>query len=197
MSIYYNFYKTSGKLATNTEWHARITEKGLTTSDELCDIIEKSTTLTTTDLKGALSAITRQLINELKKGRRVHIEGLGYFSLKMQGEIDKDKNGGPKLIHPSVRTILFKPEQQILNQFHNAVFRQQQERGKHSAELSKDDIIQKTEKMFEQKKYFTAKQFAKHLQLTISTAYGRLKMLQEQKVIKAINLSHRLVYVKP
>ena len=53
--------------------------------------IETATAMTVADLVGALIALKHELAEQLKLGNRVHLPGLGYFSLAVRGELYEDE----------------------------------------------------------------------------------------------------------
>ena len=196
MSIEFDFYKTNGALAKKQPYHVRVVERSTVQTDELAQRIQNGTTLSIPDIKGTLSALTTEMVNQLTMGHRVHIEGLGYFSLAIDGEITTDKNNQLRLKNPSVRTIRFQPEEQLTQQFQNVSFTCQHHKGNTSNEHNEQSVKHVVDELIAQRGFFTPNEFFKAAQLTRSTGYRLLKELQKDKYIENIGTPGQLLLVK-
>ena len=177
MSIEYDFYKTNGALAEKQPYHVRVIEHSTIQSDELAQRIQSRTTLTVPDIKGALSALTEEIATQLSSGHRIHIEGLGYFSLSIEGEITKDKEDQLRLRHPAVRTIRFLPEDQMMDKLKDTSFTCQHHKGSASKEYDKTSIKVVVDHLLTEKSFFTPNDFFRAAHLTRSTGYRILNEL--------------------
>ncbi len=173
MAINYDFYKTTGVLAADDKWYVRAVDNGTAETEELMQYIQEGTTLTTSDLKGALDALAVQIRRQLADGRNVHIEGLGHFSLSIGGEVTTDSKGRLRLKQPAVRTVNFRPDAGLLRHLSNASFTSSAHRGRHSEAVSEAELPAAIDRLCATTGHFTAAQFRKALRLTSSTA-GRL-----------------------
>lgn len=194
MSIEYDFYKTNGALAKKQPYHVRVVEHNTIHSDELARRIQNRTTLTIPDIKGTLSALTEEMVAQLSTGNRVHIEGLGYFSLSIQGEVAMDKNNQLKLKHPSVRSIRFLPEEQMINKLKDTSFSCQHHKGCASKEHDTQSIKDIVDALLARDTFFTPNDFFKAAHLTRSTGYRILKTLLDNHYLENIGTpSHHLL----
>ncbi len=181
MAVNYDFYKTGGALAKGKEkWHVRVVENDTTRSEEMTAAIEEATSLTVADMKAALEAMKQFVARQLKSGRRVRIEGLGYLSLAMDGEVVRDKENRLRLKNPHVRTVKFQPEAELMHLLHNTDFTSQYHRGRTSANLDEEALHEAARLLTERKGFFTFKEFCAETALTRSTARRRLNKLQDE-----------------
>jgi len=82
-----------------------------------CDDIEKNTSATKSDVKGVMEAIVSESAQLLASNNRVHLLGLGYFTLKISLR-DKKFVGDPKNIRSDdvyVSGMDFLPEKSFVN----------------------------------------------------------------------------------
>ena len=115
MAVPYKLLKTGGKLPHNKDLRAVLDVYETVGIKLLGDRIVKATSLTMGDLVGALEAIRYELVEQLMLGNRVHLPGLGYFSLSVKGELYEDPNTHKfRLRNPYVRTVNFRPEKELL-----------------------------------------------------------------------------------
>ena len=196
MAVYYDYYKTTGVLEDTASYHVRIVESSTTRSQDLCEKIQQSTTLTTADLKGALAALSGALVTELKQGSHVHIEGLGYFSLSLKGEIVTDAQGQPQFKKPGVRTVLFHPEEGLLNRFYDTVFTAARHSGHHSIEQTEGELLAVADELLADRPFFTARQFVTRSGLTRATAYRRLQALLQSGQLRNLGTPHHILFAR-
>lgn len=90
--------------------------------DDMAEQIEKESTLTKSDVKGALMAFSNNLATVLAGGDRVHLPGIGYFSMKLKctDELDPEKSRSP---HIEFDTINFRPDTVFKKQISGFKFR--------------------------------------------------------------------------
>ena len=81
MSIRYSWYKNPQLKAGEERegLHPRPLFNGMADTDSLAKEIENATSLTESDVKAVLMALSRAVGNSLAQGEQVHLDGLGYF----------------------------------------------------------------------------------------------------------------------
>ena len=196
MSIEFDFYKTNGALAKKQPYHVRVVEHSTVQTDELAQHIQEGTTLSIPDIKGTLSALSSEMVSQLNMGRRVHIDGLGYFSLAIDGEVTTDKNNQLRLKNPVVRSIRFQPEEQLMKKFQNASFSCQHHKGNASSEHDEQSIKKIVDELLTQRGFFRPLDFMKAANLTHSTGYRILKSLLKEQYIENIGTPGQLLLAK-
>ena len=90
MTVPYKLVKNGGKLPHNKEHRVVLDEYETVGLERMGERIETATAMTVADLVGALIALKHELAEQLKLGNRVHLPGLGYFSLAVRGELYED-----------------------------------------------------------------------------------------------------------
>ncbi len=195
MAIEYDFYKSAGIIEEEEHWHVRLVNNGTATTDDLIGSISHATTLAPADLKAAICALTSGIAANLSEGRNVHIEGLGYFSPAISGEVKKDKNGRLALRHAKIRTVNFRPEKDFTRMFHGVSFSSSRHRGNASAAVDEEKLPEVLSGLCGEKGYFTAAEFRRALHLTYATANRWLRKLREEGVIKNTGSRNLALYV--
>ena len=194
MAIEYDFYKTNGVLSKKSSYHVRVIEQQTVSTEEIASSIQQGTTLTIPDIKCTLSALNQEIVTNLSRGCRVHIEGLGYFSLAMAGEIYRDKNRMLKLKNPHVRTINFLPEERLQKQFKNLSYTCRNHKGQHSQALDFEGLEKVIDTLLAEKNFFTSTEFCHRAHVTRSTGYRYLKDLLLKKELTNIGTPKRILY---
>lgn len=197
MSIYYDFHQQSGALGDKEKVFARVAHLHTISTKDLFEQIEKASSLTRGDLKAALDAISEAISNELRLGHRVHLDGLGYFSLAMQAEVVQLENGHYKAKHPSIKNINFNPEKSFLQRFDNVNFTAKKTMPNSPRSLSKEEAQSVLNTLFSEKPVFTATQFAETARISLQMAYPILRKLEEGGTIRNVGSPRRKVYIRP
>ena len=119
--------------------HPRLVDASTLTSKELASKEEHASTLTDTDMLAALGAVRHYLLSQLSDGGRVHLDGIGTFSVVPHFKSPKyegDKVSGKDV---ALKRINFQPEPGLsaeisasLNFIHRTA--------PHSAEISLDEV---------------------------------------------------------
>lgn len=123
MTVSYKLIPTSGKLASKKPFKALCAPYATASLQEMGRNIERGTTFSMSDLAGALEALSKELKAQLLAGNRVHLPGLGFFSLAIKGELrTHPRTHRPRLLRPQVRTIRFQPEKEVMGQMKEAKF---------------------------------------------------------------------------
>ncbi|MBR1594620.1 MAG: HU family DNA-binding protein [Alloprevotella sp.] len=193
MPIHYDFYPAKGLKGTRDELFVRPISNQTTGMKEIAHAIEHATSATAADTKLVLSALSAAVIDELLKGNRVHLDGLGYFSISMKGEVARDKNGRPLLKNAGVRDILFQPERQMLASLGNARFTAADHRGRRSSGATEADVMRALRKLGADGAVFSSAKFRSELGLTVSTANRLLRRLREEGVVENIGTRNSLL----
>ena len=141
MSVPYKLVKSSGNVPANAKMRAVLDEYETVGLERMGERIETATAMTVADLVGALIALKHELAEQLKLGNRVHLPGLGYFSLAVRGELYEDpKTKKMRLRYPHVRTVNFRPEKGLMQaledtRFENVTYRYEQHATPTAAEI--------------------------------------------------------------
>ena len=86
MPAEYDFYKNPIPPGSKRKprLHARIVTNGTISTEELAEEIHGRSTLTTADIHATLISLSKMITEHLRRGDRVHINGLGYLQMTLQ-----------------------------------------------------------------------------------------------------------------
>lgn len=195
MAIYYDLYPNSGILA-DTSYHPRPVKGTTVCSDELSEHIARRTTLTPADMKAAMSALAESIVEALSAGHRVHVEGLGFFSVSLGGDVQEIRTGQPQLNNACVRNVLFRPEKAFLNRFRNV--RITRCCSSHfSPKASGQDLAAVVRRLATSGRPFTAKQFGRACGMTPTTSYRTLRRLTKSGILRRSSIGNVALYALP
>ena len=184
MAAQYDFYKNppSQKDPKKKSLHPRIVSFNTTTPEELATLVQDRCSATTADVSLVLDALRSVLIQQIKMGNRVHLEGLGYFMMTLTAEpIESDKEIRSESVH--FKSISFRPEVKLKNAF-KSIRLERAPKKAHSATLTEEAIIEKLKTHFTLYQTISRREFQALCSLQQTTAATRLKTL----VVKGILL---------
>ena len=82
---------------------------GRTTGSDIAENLTASTTLTRTDVDAVLAGLREQLIDGLRRGEIIVIEGIGSFQVRLKSEQGADTGGKFRLDNLHVGGVCFRP----------------------------------------------------------------------------------------
>ena len=190
--IKYDVYEASGAQSGK---HARVIESGTVTEREMAYRISSGSTFSPAEVLPIVECVGQEIVRALKDGKSVHISGLGYFNLRIKGDIVTKAGGAEMLKNAAVSNIHFRPEQNILNQFQNVQIRREKRIGRSVSSLSDEDICQAATLLTEQNGMFTAAQLENALKLRKNMGYAIIRRLvKEGRVERVLFSSHQKFY---
>lgn len=193
MAIHYDFYPNSG-IADEGQWHVRALEGETVEAPTLFERIEQRSTLTQADMKGALSALVAGIAEALKDGNRVHLEGLGHFSVSIKGKVVTTEDGALRLDKAGVRSILFRPDRSFLQRLSTADFIRNSKQGRHSPAVSDEVVLAAIGQLEESGQAATCKTLSQRLRMAPATTYRRLQSFQERGLVQRSFVGSTAVY---
>lgn len=115
MAISYDIYTIPDPQDADKQLsHVRMVSNGFTEAKDLEKLICKRCTVTSTDIVAVLDALSHAMQDEFLQGRRVHLQGIGYFQPIIQAMPETDKEEMQKVRAPQlkVKSIAFRPEKE-------------------------------------------------------------------------------------
>ena len=174
MAIDYKLMRATGGLPKNAELKVITVERQTAGLRRMSKSIEQATSLTTGDILATIIALKSEIIAELKMGNRVHIPGIGYFSLALKGDIYRDsRTNRPRLRNAAIRKIKFRPDAEFLRDLGGIEIRNITDEYGMTAVPNSDEI----------------EQFRRSLDLSKSTSYRLLTKLEVEG--KIVNIGSR------
>lgn len=183
MAIKYDVYKnpTVDEDGEYT-YHVRLLSADTISTDKLASEIEFGTSMSEGDVKSVFASLEHLFARYLLEGKRIHIDGIGYFQLSVKSP--KVKNPDKmRADYISVRTIRFVPEKKLKAKLKKAHF-ERAKSGTHSVIITIEDIKTLLGDYFRNHSFITRAQFQKLCGLTRGTAQNRLKTLIQEGVLK-------------
>lgn len=195
MSIDFEFYETPDPSGEKKErYHARVVSRNTVTTDKMADIIQEASSLTITDVKAVLTALSYWMAEYMADGNRVHLEGIGYFqpTLKCTQEVDPRKTKAQSVWFKSVK---FRADQQLKKRLKN-VHTKRSSMKIHSAKLANDQVDKKIADYISVNNFITRKQIQELLRMTDSTMHRHIqRMIKEGKIKNTGTRTHH-IYIK-
>lgn len=196
MSILFDFYETPSPSGEEAEkrYHPRMVLSQVVNTKMVVDIIHERSSLSRGDVLSTLQSLRQLLSEELRKGNRVHIDGIGYFSVVLGSFIEIST---PKDMHArnvGVKTVKFRIDKQLKSDIRNT----QVKRLKnllHSARLSVEEIDERLATYFKEHQVLTRKNFQILCEMTQVTAFRHIHRLLEEGKIKNVNTARNPIYV--
>lgn len=194
MPIQFEFYRTPNTIGTSRKrYYPRPVNFQCITTEEVSHNIQRCCSLTNADVRSVLTALREELASHLREGRRVHIEGLGYFQVTLEApETRNPKDTRASSVH--IKTVRFRPDKELKMFLENA--RIERSSVKPESKQWEDKAIEKKlTHFFEENPILTRRKLQDLLKLTQPTASRLIKRLIEEKKLKNIGTQHQPVYV--
>lgn len=173
--------------------HARVVTQGTSSTEDLAYLIHDRCSLTPGDVKAALSELADVLAHELSYGKRVHLEGLGYFQLTLEmPPVREAKDIRGSSIH--VKSIAFRPEVGLKERFLSLELKRVREKV-HSAPCPDEKMERLLRNYFEHHPHITSREFRALCGLTRTTGQRRLKQLLADGKLRKVGHRGAPLYV--
>jgi len=155
--------------------HARVVTSGTMETGDIAKVIQETCTLTTGDIKAVLDSLSNLMVREMSSGKRIHLEGLGYFQLVLSCPPVHTSN---EIRAESVRvkSVAFRPEIGLKGRFRNVSLERSPVK-RHSNVYSDIEVDGLLTGHFLDNTFITSREFQKLCGFTRSTATRRIKQL--------------------
>lgn len=189
MKVEYDLYKSPPRKIGGKEvarLHARVANTKTVSIADMEEAVQKSTSLTKTDVKAVVHEVGERFLEALQKGNRVHLEGIGYFQMTLVCPPDiKDKNDArAESIH--FKSIAYTPEKDLRRKLAATTF-VRSERGEHTVVRSDVELMGILTDYFKDHEYITRYDLERVCGMTRSTAFRRIKVWIKEKKLKEIS----------
>jgi predicted histone-like DNA-binding protein len=198
MPVFYDFYPTPNpNEGEETQYHPRTVTNGTCSTAELAARIQQGTTLNAAEVRAVLAILSQYFITAFTESRRVHLEGIGYFQLTLEGPpTTNPKQYRAENIHP--KGVSFRPDRLLKQSIRELNFEIERVRTKrHSALRTEEEIDDILATYFTTHEFLTASTFCVLCGFTRTTAHRHLKRLlaahKLQNVARASNPLYRPV----
>jgi len=192
MNVKYDVYKTPSEEGKES-YHARVVPAGTVTTEDLAENIEFSTTLTKGDVVAVLSSLGYLIGKSLSEGKRVHIDGLGFFQMIVASKQveDPEKMRGE---YVRFKSIDFRSDKKMKKNMGKIKFTRIQKKN-HSFHQTDENIEEKLSDYFRDNVYITRSAFQEMFGFTRITAQRRINDLILKGILKREGKSNFPIYI--
>lgn len=196
MAILYDWYENPGESDDSEEkgLHPRIFLNGKVGTDKLCRMIHGRSSLSVGDVKNAFEMLAQICGEELREGREVHIEGLGYFAPILRSTQKVTRSTKNKWSKMELKTIGFRPDARLRGELVGAKAGRSKY-ARHSESLSEVEIDMRLKEYFADHDVMLRYDFQEVCCMTRTTANRHLRRLLEEGKLKNIGKRMQPIYV--
>lgn len=195
MSILYEFYRNPNSQGTNKKrFHARVVPCGKVSTDQLAKEIQKESSLTEADVKAVLVSLADKLAEHLGEGRKVHLDGIGYFSVNLKCKEEVRSTTGARSENIEFKSVAFRADAELKNELKKQKIRRSKNKP-HSVPLSEEVIDKKLTEHFSEHPILTRHLFQFMFNQRQSTASRMIKQMVEKGKLKNVGTPRNPVYV--
>ena len=196
MAILYDWYENPGESNDSEEkgLHPRIFLNGKVGTDKLCRMIHGRSSLSVGDVKNAFEMLAQICGEELREGREVHIEGLGYFAPILRSTQKVTRSTKNKWSKMELKTIGFRPDARLRGELVGAKA-SRSKYARHSESLSAVEIDMRLKEYFADHDVMLRYDFQEVCCMTRTTANRHLRRLLEEGKLRNIGKRMQPIYV--
>ena len=195
MSIQYEFYRNPNSQGTKKKrYHARVVPAGRISTDDLAEEIQKECTLTVADVKSVLIALADKMSEHLGEGRKVYLEGIGYFQVNLRCKEEVRTISGIRSENIEFKSVSFRADIDLKKNLKERKIRRSRNKP-HSMPMTEKEIDEKLTEHFSNNPILTRRDFQFLCVQVKPTACRILKKLVEDGKLKNISTPHSPVYV--
>lgn len=185
MSVKYDLYQTPvpNDRKEKNRFHARVVTQETVGSEKLAKLIHSQSSLTVGDIQSVIISLKEAIISKLKEGKRIHIEGIGYFQMTVScPPIHSAKDIRAESI--LFKSVAFRPEKSLKQELATTQFTRAPYK-KHSTGHSVPEADTILADYFADHTYITCTDFERICNFTRTTANRRIrKLVEEGKLIR-------------
>ena len=195
MSIQYEFYRNPNSQGTKKKrYHARVVPAGRISTDDLAEEIQKECTLTVADVKSVLIALADKMGEHLGEGRKVYLEGIGYFQVNLRCKEEVRTISGIRSENIEFKNVSFRADIDLKKKLKTQKIRRSRNKP-HSMPMTEKEIDEKLTEHFASNPILTRRDFQFLCQQMKPTACRILRKLVEEGKLKNISTPRNPVYV--
>lgn len=196
MAIRFEWYENPAASHPDEEkklYHARPTLNGGVDTDYIAQQIQRRCSLTHIDVSAVLDALSNVVSEHLQEGKRVHLDGLGYFQVTLT--VDGEVEAGTKRRNTKVKmkSVKFRADQKLKNNI-GAIEVEHTPYGAHSCCLTEEGIRTRLKRFFETHQVMTRSDFQTYCGMTRNTATRHILKLREAGILKNIGTRMHPIY---
>lgn len=195
MAIVYDWYENPNAEGDAEErgLHPRPLLNGKVSMEILYHQVHERSSLTVGDVKSAIDTLTQLCREELREGREVHIEGLGYFSPTLEATQKVTRNTKNKHLKLRLKTVRFRPDITLKSAL-AGVSATQSKYTRHSLRLTDAEIDMRLKEYFAQHDLLLRIDFQELCGMARTTANRHLLRLQKEDKLTNVGRRTQPIY---
>ena len=195
MSLKYEFYQNPDCVTTKKRrYHARVVPNGRVSTDRLAKEIQKESSLTVSDVKSVLIALADKMAEHLGEGRKVYLEGIGYFQVNLRCKEEVRTMNGIRSENIEFKSVSFRADSDLKKSLKKEKI-QRSKNKPHSMPMTEKEIDEKLTEYFSKNPILMRRDFEFLCLQVKSTACRILRKLVEAGKLKNISTARNPVYV--
>lgn len=193
MPALFDTYKSPPREDGKVSIHPRLVSPNRYSSDQMMSAQERATTLTRHDLRAALSAVSAYLVDQLSEGGRVHLDGIGTFSIVPH--FNKPKFEGDKVSGKDVtfKRVVFTPTQRMQQDI-KANIRFEHHRGYHGHEVKEANAMLLLKEYFLLNNSISVREFERLAKVCATRARQLLMSLVQKERLTRRRIGNAYLY---
>ena len=194
--IRYDFFRTPSQTNGQNSYLIRVLKPQVIEFDEVKDSLSLSSSVTPGDVSAVVEGISGLLVSQLTTGKRIHINGIGYFSLSVSAPTFNDK----KDFKPSditIKGVNFKPDAILMKMLRKQEMHYRRNGEFRRKKMPQEDLMLLLESFFASHDNMSSREFCIITRLPRTTAFRLLKQLCEgpNAILQHIGPRRSSVYV--
>ena len=197
MAILFDWYenpKTKDRQGEELTLHPRIRLNGSITTDELRRHIQEYCSLTETDVLAVLDALSHFVGDARSEGRRVHLDGIGYFTPTLTCTEPVTLETKRKSTKVKLKSISFRPDKALRSEIGILKVKPLKLRNLTKKKLTDEEVRQKVVGYLHTHDFITRSDVQGLCGMTRTTAARQVKRLCEENVLVNKGLQKQPVY---
>lgn len=195
MAVQFEFYKNPVQDEEEGEacYHPRVINSQSISTQELAAEIHAATTYGKSEVEGMLMELSQCMEHHLREGRRVHLDGIGYFQVTLQAT-EPIHSTTARANKVKYKSVSFQTDKKLRSKLAN-MHLQRSKLKPHSASLSEAEIDQKLTAYFTTHPVLTRSAMQSLCHFTRSMAARHIQRLKRLGYIENIGLYTQPIYV--
>jgi predicted histone-like DNA-binding protein len=167
---------------------------GRVSTDRLAKEIQKESSLTVSDVKSVLIALADKMAEHLGEGRKVYLEGIGYFQVNLRCKEEVRTMNGIRSENIEFKSVSFRADSDLKKSLKKEKI-QRSKNKPHSMPMTEKEIDEKLTEYFSTNPILMRRDFEFLCLQVKSTACRILRKLVEAGKLKNISTARNPVYV--
>lgn len=196
MSIIYDWYENPGEAGDSEEkgLHPRIFLNGKVSMEKIYRMIHDRSSLSVGDVKSTIEMLSQICSEQLREGREVHIEGIGYFAPILKSTQKVTHSTPQKSLKLELKTIGFRPDARLKGEL-VGIRVNQSKYTRHSENLSEVEIDMRLKEYFAEHDVMVRYDFQEVCGMTRTTANRHLRRLLDEGKLQNVGRRIQPIYV--